>query len=697
MNLIIAEKNALAKQIADALGGAEKINKYTYKNGDWYITYLGGHSLEFDLPKENQKWTLSSLPLDFKGFKKKEKEDKRELLQNVKSLLSKASKVINAGDMDDEGQLLVDEVLDYYHNTKPVYRLNTADTTKETLRKNLENLEDNKKYLTQGLSAEARSRADAIFGFNYTRYYTLTSGNGKVISIGRVQTPTLRLVVDRDNEIENFIPKNYKELYFLANDRVYAKVVLAEDDELLDKDGYLTEEKNIQKLISLIENKTFKGEVKQKEKTQSPPKPFNLATLSVWLEKKYGYSPSQVMSITQSLRDKYNAISYNRSECEYLPISYYENKDKLIKRTLENLHSPATEKNFKEEDGYKSKCFDQSKIELHFAIVPQDVRVDTSSMTKEEKNTYTEIAKRFLLQFMGDRKIAETSLEIDLGDKRKGVAVGQKEIKKGWAMLEDAPSLNGIEIPFAEGKGDFLMTAPKTKDLKTSPPKRFSPASLVKAMTQISKYCKDEQVKALLLKKDEGKTGDRGSIGTSATRDKIIDTLLTRGYVEKKGKELYSTKYGKDFIEKLPQDLSSVETTARWFEIQEGIKSGKKNIEDLTRSVEEKFMKTLEGKGSLDLNFKNSIRESPKSYTLLKNGNLYCIGKNFLSKFKLKLSQKELEEMFKNESGTLTKQKLTSPKSGKKFDCDVSYSFAPFKDNMYSCSFNLEFEKGVER
>lgn len=689
MKLIIAEKKALRDQIAVALGNSSKYNKFTLKAGDYLLTYLGGHALEFDLKED--KWSIKNLPLSL-SFKKRIKSDKSEIISNVKTLLKGVSSVINAGDMDDEGQLLVDEVLEYCGYKGKVERLNTADTTEESLRENLKHLQDNSLFYTQGLSAEARSRADAIFGLNYTQYYTLTSGGGKTISVGRVQTPTLKLLVDRDLDIENFKKQQFTEVYFKShkdNKECTVKVILKEDDPLLDVNGYLTDKNNIQKLIDEINGKTFNGEVKTSEKETTSPLPFNLATLSVLLEKKYGITPTETMALTQSLRDKYNAISYNRSECEYLPVSYYEHRKEHIKTVLNNLVGEMGDVvktvaplSFKEEENFKSKCFDDSKIELHFGIIPQNINIDISKFEEKERNVYIEIAKRYLMQFMGNQKQEVKTLEIDVKNNRIAKAESKNTIKKGWSALNEKERDEEMTLPYENGKGIFLLDTPITKDCETTPPKRFTESTLVKAMTQIARYTTDDEVKKLLLEKDTGKTGDKGSIGTSATRDKVVKTLIERGYAEKKGKNLISTSLGREFIKQLPNSLSSLRTTTDWFLIQNDIRNGKTDIDTLTTSVSDKVKETISKGECLNL-FLSTVRETEKSYLLDKGKDIYVLSKKLCDSFKLKMNKENAEKILTEKVKTLYINKTKIEISFKKGDENDKGG------NMYFATFNI--------
>ena len=261
-------------------------NKYTIRCGEYLITTLCGHILEHLSPEEYDerysKWREEDLPIYFKDWKKKVSSSKRDVFNNVKELLNRKdiTTVINAGDMDSEGQLLVDEVLTYLDNKLPVLRLNTADTTPTSLYKSLTHLEDNSKYKGLSESAEARSVADMIFGCSFSRFFTLKSG--AKLNVGRVKTATLNLIVNRERQIENFKAKKYYSVYFDSkknNDIVKVKVELSDDDILLDENRYLSDKAHADKIINDNNNTNTKGNVNVKTEKENPPLPFNLMSL----------------------------------------------------------------------------------------------------------------------------------------------------------------------------------------------------------------------------------------------------------------------------------------------------------------------------------------------------------------------------------------------------------------------------------
>ena len=718
MKLVICEKASLARAVADCIGSDVKnVNKMTFKNGDFLICFLAGHILEHLSPEEYDekyaKWREEDLPIYFPDWKKKVSPSKKDIFNNVKELLQRddITHVINAGDMDSEGQLLVDEVLTYLNNKLPVLRLNTADTTPTSLYKSLTHLEDNNKYKGLSESAEARSLADMIFGFSFSRFFTLKSG--AKLNVGRVKTPTLDLVVKRDREIENFVPKKYISIYFKAirdEKDVRVKLELQKDDEFLDVNGYLSNEDNADKIIADNNLQNREGVIEGKQEDELTPLPFNLATLQKRMEALYGFAPSKTMEVTQSLRDKYNAITYNRSECEFLPASYYDGRDKHIATILENLGGLPE---FKEEKGYKSKCFNDEKIQLHFGIIPQNIKVDVSALTEDERKCYVEIAKRFLMQFMGNNTTLKKTLTVLLKDERKAKAHSKEYVKKGWLLLKEESdddkkeeeAEGNVNIPFDDGKGVYYLDNPEKIKKETKPPKRYTQATLIQDMCRISRFVKDERIKELLLRKDKDKSGDKGSIGTTATRDGIINTMIKQNYLLTKGKQIISSPLARNFIDILPESVKSIDTTALWYKIQERIENNEAGIEELTEAVIENFNSIVRN-SSIEYKIENkeNIRseakkddpffETEKSFCYkIDEDNIRSVFKNnlYFESIGWKPTKANLKTLLK--TGVCKGVKLVSKKTGKEYTANVKAEFEKREGSKFlNPKFSLEFE-----
>lgn len=596
MILIIAEKPSLANDIASALPGTKQKNgdEY-YQVGNYVVTWLFGHLLTLKDPEDYdqvfaERRNISLLPIYFDnwGMKIKESED-GSIAKRVKligNLLHKADYVIHAGDPDDEGQFLVDELLQWHRYTGVVKRINTSNTTKEALSKALQEQFDNKKWEPLGRAAYARSVADYIVGINLTRYFSAI--NNANLPVGRVKLPTLGLVIARDEEIENHQKTYYYELHsdVVIDNRVSiaAKYVPSSTDPnvtdkmILDR-GYLEEK------VNSFAGFTGPAAITKEPVSSKPPLPFNLVKLQVFCSSKFGYSPEETINITQTLRDKYKAITYNRTDCQYLSESHYKEAPKTVAATLESLGSQIPGIDFK----IKSKCFNDSKITAHFAIIPSGQRVNLSTFTEAERNVYIAIAHRYIAQFMPDAKKERTVMTLPLPDGAWFKASSTIVKSPGFLALlgktdEDEEEQSPLsDIPAGDHQG--VVTNETIKECETKPRPRYTEATLIEDMTRIAKYVDDPEVKKLLLEKDKDDDSLNGSIGTDATRYKIVSDIIDLGYVRREGKHIISTTKGREFYRILPHEFKTADLTAHWWVIQEDIKQGLKTPDYLTESV----------------------------------------------------------------------------------------------------------------
>ena len=589
--LVIAEKPMLRKAIAAALPGTRSgSDPVIIKNGaDTYtVTNVYGHVLTMKEPEDYdptyKKWSLDRLPIYFDNWGQKPNPSASDKVKELGTLLKNADCVIHAGDPDDEGQFLIDEVLRWHKYKGPVKRLDTANTTLEGMKKALKRMNDNKNHEADGYAAYARAVADLVVGVNMSRFFTLKSG-GTLLTVGRVQTPTLGLVVARDEAIEGHVKVHYYVI--TGNMSINGKTVpfslkMASDDPRLD-DGKLLEKTIAEELQKKIANKNYTGiSITKKEETEQPPLPFNLVKLQTYCGTKFNYDPKKVMDITQGLRDKYSAITYNRSDCQYLSSDHFAEAPSTVATVCANI-------NFKPaglDTTIKSKAFNDSLITAHFAIIPTDSKQDISKFTKEEKDVYLAICKYYLAQFMPPAKKLKTIMTKTVED-GKLTSTSTVILSPGYRSIfaeakpEEKSDLSDLSAGTYDGTSDDC----KIEEKETKPPARYTKTSLNEDMTRISKYVKDPEIKKLLLEKDEGKEGENGSIGTTATRSDIIDRLVSRGYLELQGKKLISTKLGREFYNLLPDELKKADMTAKWWVIQEKIKTGECKHSALPESV----------------------------------------------------------------------------------------------------------------
>lgn len=591
MKLIIAEKPELGRAIAQALNLNNPEHNGVISGEDYTVIWAYGHLMNLKQPEQYDDkyatWNLSDLPIYFFPWQLVPSAGKETRLQQIKSLIEKADQIIHAGDPDDEGQFLIDEILEYSHNTKPVYRVLVNDNTPSEIQKNFRQLRPNEEFISIGKAAYARAVSDLIVGVNYSRFFGL-SLKVKGLSVGRVQTPTLGLVVNRDYQIEHHVQQNYYEL--LANLQMEDdsfELEFKPSSEMLGSEKHILDRSILEKIQSSLPARSS-ATVTKKKALAKPPLPFNLVKLQAYMNQKYKISVGRTLEITQTLRDTYKAITYNRSDCQYLKEEHFTEAPRIVSKVLERIQL-----NIPVDYNIKSDCFNDENVTAHHAIIPTDSDFDIDDLSGDVRLVYMEIAKRYVIQFLPPVELLITRIVDPLTNgtlEAESTEVLQEGFSRFYQIQEKKRSnLSNL----AAGTYSCELIGSQIIEKKTTPPKRYTQATLITDMTSISKYVDDPKIKQILKDKDKGKKGESGSIGTPATRDKIIDTLIKRGYVEDNGKNLISTKLGRDFYNLLPDDVKKADMTALWWTIQEDIKAGKASAEDMAQSVIESFKKHL--------------------------------------------------------------------------------------------------------
>jgi len=617
--LVIAEKPMLAKAILEAIPGQANTVKYGargvyYVKGCYTVVALAGHVMELKQPEDYdpalKKWSLSSLPIFFNDWEIKPSESKKETVNCVGKLLKNADTVIHAGDVDDEGQLIVDEVLSYFQYKGKVLRLYTSDTSKQALEKRLRALEDNGKWKSLGESADARRIADFAFGVNYTRYYSLINNSG-VLSVGRVQTPTMGLVVNRDAQIASHQVRKYYTLKMklaVQNGEVDTEYQPYDSSGLLGEDGKVWQPDGLVAVKDRCMPMPFTCKVSHKDEKEAAPLPFNLNKLNLYCSSRWGYDPTKVMEITQSLRENYRAITYNRSDSQYLTEEQFSEAPGVISRVLKNLGMQIDKIDTKQ----KSKCFDNSKVTAHTAIIPTCEDVDVSKMSQPELNVYKAICGYYLIQFLPPCLKRRTIMKAECEDKvftANSTQVFDKSFK-AYIKAGDDDKAPEFLSTLADGIYQASAVSGEVLEHETTPPKRYTKATLASDMSNVAKYVTDMEIRQILIRKDAGKEGENGSIGTGATRPAIIDGLIKRGFLKEDGKYIVSTKLGQEFFASLSPAIKNADVTAKWWLIQEGIKDGTSTSNDLFTAVMSEFDKARAENGT-----KQTISSSPSRST----------------------------------------------------------------------------------
>lgn len=666
MKLIIAEKKELAEAIVAAIPGEKKYNGSSIIIGDYIACWIYGHILTHKEPEEIdpslKKWKLDTLPIYFSKWDKKILPYRKDLFNTVKDLIhsNEITEIIHAGDADSEGQYLVDELLEYCSNKKPVKRLMVNDNTLGGVQKAFSKIEDNSKYTALGKSAEARAIADMIVGFSLSRFYSII--NNAKLSVGRVQTPTMALVVNRDNEIKNHIKEKYYNLYLKTNiNDIDIDLRYSSKERIMDKFIY-------EEFINNVGDKASNLLITKKENYRATPLPYNLSDLESDAATLFKYSAKKTMDITQNLRDKYKAITYNRSDCRYLSDEHFKEAPKLIPLVAEKLNFTATF-DFNE----KSRCFNDKYVTAHHGIIPTGAG-DFEQFSQEEKNIYKLIAERYLIQFLEKVKIEKTEAKVEINEaifKKSSIKILEPGYTKYFKVLED-DNENDEEVE--EKKENNLSKIPGgeyqikindsnffIEEKETTAKKPYTEATLIKDLNNIAKYVKDPEIRELLKSKDKDKKDVNGSIGTTATIPGILEGLIEKGFLTRKEEKIISTELAKEYLKILPESLKTPDSTALWWSIQEKIARGEAKLEDLTLSVLEDVKtiinsehKTISSEFSTLKQEKEIIGVCPKCGEPIYEGekNFYCNGYKSGCDFKL---WKKIK-VFNQKEVTITKQ-----------------------------------------
>ncbi len=641
MKLIIAEKPALAEAIKDAIGTDFERKDGYYENKEYYISWCIGHLLEVMIPDEKSQWSFDNLPLKHNGWSFEIKENTKKQYNVVKTLIDIADVIINAGDPDEEGQLIVDSILynegiiDLKGNSKKtIKRLLVNDFNTEAIKKELSNLKDNNNYLNLSYMALARALADKTFGYNLTRAYSVKNrqaGNSNVISVGRVQTPMLALIVRREQEIKNHVKSYY---YTIKGSNAIASSSLdftyqAKDNEI-DDTKKITSEITANEIVKrLNENKvnTVISKYEKKEETENVPLPYNLLDLQVDCSKLYNMKADKVMSVTQSLREKHKAITYNRSDCNYLLDETYEQSPAIIAclqviedNKLQNIINNAN-------IDIKSKAFNTSKTTAHTAIIPTETKLDFSAFSDDEKKVFLLIANRFVMQFLPPAKYLKHTITINVGSDAL-INNHRQLLDAGWKGIlsekeDDETVTGGLDYSqIYEGKPvekiDFISLKEETK-----PKKLYTTDSFLQDLKRVAIYCKNEKTKELLKEKDKDKAGENGGIGTPATRSAIIKTLYDRGYIKDEKKNIVPTDLGRELISILSDDITYPDMTALWHEDIKELNTDMPKLDDFINSVTEFSSVEIDKLKSSENIFKSNAQKCPNcdtGYLIRKKG-----------------------------------------------------------------------------
>lgn len=600
MKVCIAEKPSVARDIARILGATSSRDGYLEGNG-YQVTWTFGHLCELKEPNDyavNWKhWSLAALPmvpLRF-GIKLIDDEGIKKQFAIIERLYQNADEIINCGDAGQEGELIQRWVMQKAKITCPVKRLWISSMTDEAIRNGFANLKDQKEYEPLYLAGLSRAIGDWLLGMNATRLYTLKYGNNRfgknaqVLSIGRVQTPTLALIVERQKEIDNFKPEPY-----------WVLATIYRDTQFTATKGKFTSKEEGQEAFALIKNKPFEvTSVTKKKGTEQPKQLYDLTSLQVDCNRKFGYSAEMTLNTIQSLYER-KYTTYPRVDTQHLTDDVYKECPKIM-NTLFQI-SFAAKKPYAElvkplggKPLPKSKrVFDSSKVTDHHAIIPTNVI--PQGLNDAERNVYDLIARRFISVFYPECKFSTTTV-LGKVDEIEFKASGKEILDEGWRVVYNQETEKQTVTEATENnenaertlptfvKGEKGEHSPTLTEKQTVPPKYYTEASLLRAMETAGKLVDDEELRAAL--KENG-------IGRPSSRAGIIETLFKRTYIRRQRKNLIATETGIALIDTIHEKLlTSAELTGIWEKKLRDIEQKKYDAAQFINELKEQISKIV--------------------------------------------------------------------------------------------------------
>ena len=622
MIVCIAEKPSVARDIADVLGAREKKDGYIEGNG-YQVTWTFGHLCTLKEPHEYtpnwKSWSLGSLPMipPRFGIKLISNPTYERQFHTIENLMQHADMIINCGDAGQEGELIQRWVMQKAGARCPVKRLWISSLTEEAIREGFAKLRDASDFQPLYEAGLSRAIGDWLLGMNATRLYTMKYGqNRQVLSIGRVQTPTLALIVNRQLEIQNFVPKQYWELKTVYRDTTFSAILRKSEEELVleaekQKEAIaagkkpkkeeenrgidpITDRERGLALLNQIKNSPFTvTDVTKKEGREAPLRLFDLTSLQVECNKKFAYSADETLKIIQSLYEK-KVATYPRVDTTYLSDDIYPKCPGILKglRDYETFTAPLAGTALLK----SKKVFDNSKVTDHHAIIPTGQH--PQNLTDMERRVFDLIARRFIAVFYPDCKFATTTV---LGEVEsiEFKATGKQILEPGWRIIFGTPSAQSQEEKEEKGEEENVLPAfvkgesgPHVPDLYekwTQPPRPYTEATLLRAMETAGKLVDNDELRDAL--KENG-------IGRPSTRAAIIETLFKRNYIRKEKKNLIATPTGVELIQIIHEELlKSAELTGIWEkklrEIEKRTYNAGQFLEELKQMVSEVVMSVL--------------------------------------------------------------------------------------------------------
>lgn len=596
MKLFLCEKPSQGKDIAKVLGANQHADGcLSTPDGQTFVTWGIGHLVEQLSPEEYhpewKKWALETLPIIPGQWQLAPKKETKKQYNIVIKLIKKAQSVIIATDIDREGETIARELLELAGFKGGIQRLWLSALDDASIRKALGALKSNQETLPLYYAGLARSRADWLIGMNFSRLFTLLiqekGYQGKALSVGRVQSPTLALVVNREREIANFVPKSHFTLAVqlsVSDGQFMAQYVIPE--QYCDEDGLCLDSRVVQAANQKIRQSGTAQvvNVETKREKQNPPLLFALSDLQAECNRLYGMGAQQVLDIAQSLYETHKTITYPRTDCGYLPESQLSEVPSVIKALItadKTLQKILPHLNLSQQ----SRAWNDKKITAHHGIIPTQGRVDMSKMSEDEFKLYDLIRRRYLAQFLPLCEIDKTVIQLESSGQTL-IAKGNVTVALGWKILfgktaeEDESSDDNAKqkLPMLKTNQSCRVVDTEVKSLQTSPPARYTEGTLLTAMKNAARFVTDPRLKQQ-LRETEG-------LGTEATRAGLIQSLFDKGFVKKKGKQMIPTAEGMMLIDNLPEVLKDPGLTALWEQALNQIAEGAMSLETFMQKQE---------------------------------------------------------------------------------------------------------------
>ncbi|HGV9720633.1 TPA: DNA topoisomerase III [Salmonella enterica subsp. enterica serovar Enteritidis] len=595
MRLFLCEKPSQARDIAKFIGAGQRGDGFLSGPGVT-VTWARGHLLEQAEPEAygeqyGNPWRLDVLPFVPQQWKLEVKKDGRAQFSVINRLLKQVDEVVIATDADREGEVIARELLEYCRFQGRVFRLWLSALDDASIRNALANIWPSEKTEALYRAGVGRGRADWVTGMNLTRLYTLKAreaGISGVMSVGRVQTPTLAIVVRRDLEIENFIPKPYSDVIAtLVSDNIAFPVKWVAAAQYCDEEGRCIQAGIAAQVVELCRQTASATVIdcQTKRQKKSAPLAFSLGSLQQACAEKFGMPAQQVLDIAQSLYETHKLTTYPRTDCGYLPVSMREEVRAVLAALMQSDPSLKSHPALAQLDiSLVSRIWNDKKITAHHGIIPTKQAGDLSRLSTDERNVYQLIRQHYLAQFLPQMEVDATEATFNISGQLFRTT-GNVVVVAGWKALFTEPSRTAQ--PPADGNEDkegvsrlpplqagqtCRVQGAEEKRLQTKPPVPYNDGTLIAAMTNAASFVTDAALKKVLK--------ENAGIGTEATRAGIIDTLVKRGFLVRDKKVLRSTPTGRDLVSALPSALTSPGLTALWEQLLDEVAAGRVSLED---------------------------------------------------------------------------------------------------------------------